>query len=146
MIQSVLADARCSPDRLLLEIPEQLTGREFPKVQETLSELQRLGVRLAVDNFGTSSTSLQELRRGPFQVIKVDRNFVSGVPNNEENAGIVLSALTVGHHLGRVSIAVGVESESEKAWLAQMGCRFAQGNHLSEPLLPAQITELAKRV
>lgn len=144
-VQSVLAEMRCSPDRLLLEIPEELTGKDLPKVREALVALQQLGVRLAVDNFGTASTSLQDMRQGPFQVIKVDRSFVRGVPKNEENTGIVLSALTVGHHLGRVAIAVGVETEAEKTWLAQTGCRFAQGNHLSPPLLPSQVAEFGKR-
>jgi diguanylate cyclase (GGDEF)-like protein len=144
-IQAALAEVRCSPERLLLEIPEALTGEEFPKVRETLNNLQRIGVRLAVDNFGTASSSLQGLRRGPFQVLKVDRKFVRGVPQNEENTGIVLSALTVGHHLGRVAIAVGVETEQEKTWLAQTGCRFAQGDFLSEPLTAAQMSEFARR-
>jgi len=144
-VQAVLSVLRCPPERLLLEVPESLTGEDFPKVRETLHNLQRIGVRLAVDNFGSASSSLQDLRRGPFQVIKVDRKFVRGVPRNEENVGIVLSALTVAHHLGRVAIAVGVETEQEKAWLAQTGGRFAQGNFLSEPLPAARIAEISKR-
>lgn len=144
-LQSIMTEVRCSPELLLLEVPEDLTGPEYPKVREALVELQRLGVRLAVDNFGTGSSSLPDLRRGPFQVIKVDRSFTKGIPKNEENMGIVLSALTVGHHLGRISIVVGVENEVQKSWLAQINCRFAQGNFLSEPLKAAQLSDLLKR-
>ena len=144
-IQSLLTEIRCSPDRLLLEIPERLSGPDYPKVREALLELQKVGVRMAVDNFGTGSTSLQDLRRGPFQVIKVDREFIRGVHQNDENKSIVMSALTMGHHLGRLSVAVGVESEMEKDWLVKTGCRFAQGNFLSEPLTAAQISDLCKR-
>lgn len=144
-LQSVLTEVRCSPDRLLLEIPERLSGPDYPKVREALLELQKLGVRMAVDNFGTGSTSLQDLRRGPFQVIKVDREFIRSVHQNDENKSIVMSALTMGHHLGRLSVAVGVETDQEKAWLVKTGCRFAQGNFLSEPLTAAQISELCKR-
>ncbi len=144
-IHSALAEFRCSPDRILLEISEELTGPELPRLRDTLASLQQLGVRLAVDNFGTSSSSLQELRRGPFQVLKIDRRFVRGIPNNEENAGIVLSALTLGHHLGRITVAVGVETEAEKSWLAKTGCRFAQGNLLAAPLPPEHVAEIVSR-
>ena len=144
-VHSILTEFRCSADRVLLEVPEELSGPELPRIRETLVNLQQLGVRLAVDNFGTSTSSLQELRRGPFQVIKIDRRFVRGVPANDENAGIVMSALTIGHHLSRISVAVGVETEAEKTWLAKTGCRFAQGNLLSPPLTAEQIGELVAR-
>lgn len=143
-IQAVLSEVGCSPERLLLEVPENLTGAELPQVRETLVELQKMGVRLAVDNFGTASSSLKDLRRGPFQVLKVDRSFVAGVPKNDELTGILLSALTVGHHLGRIAIAVGVENQQQKEWLIKTGCRFAQGNALSEPLSTQQLEELIK--
>jgi diguanylate cyclase (GGDEF)-like protein len=144
-IHTALAEFRCSPDRILLEISEELTGPELPRLRDTLINLQQLGVRLAVDNFGTSASSLQELRRGPFQVLKIDRRFVRGVPAHEENAGIVLSALTMGHHLGRITVAVGVETEAEKTWLAKTGCRFAQGNLLAVPLPAEHVSEIVAR-
>lgn len=144
-IHTALAEFRCPPDRILLEISEELTGPELPRLRDTLSNLQQLGVRLAVDNFGTSASSLQELRRGPFQVLKIDRRFIRGVPAHDENAGIVLSALTLGHHLGRITVAVGIETEAEKAWLTKTGCRFAQGNLLSAPLLPDHVAEILSR-
>lgn len=144
-IHTALVEFRCSPDRILLEISEELTGPELPRLRDTLTALQQLGVRLAVDNFGTSASSLQELRRGPFQVLKIDRRFVRGVPAHEENTGIVLSALTLGHHLGRITVAVGIETEAEKSWLAKTGCRFAQGNLLSQPLPPEHVVDIATR-
>ena len=144
-IHSALAEFRCSPDRILLEIPEELTGPELPRLRDTLTNLQQLGVRLAVDNFGTSASSLQELRRGPFQVLKIDRRYIRGVTTDDENKGIVVSALTLGHHLGRVTVAVGVETEEEKTWLAKTGCRFAQGNLLAGPLPPEHVAEIVTR-
>lgn len=145
MIYSALSESRCSSERILFEISEELTGPELPRLRSVLAELSQLGVRLAVDNFGTSASSLEELRRGPFQVLKIDRRFINGVPTLEDHTGIVLSALTLGHHLGRVTIAVGVETEAEKTWLAKTGCRFAQGNLMARPLTPDQVTELLAR-
>jgi len=144
-ISSLMAEFGCVPDRILFEVPELVTGPEHPQIRETLVELMKTGARLAIDNFGTSSTSLQDLRRGPFTVIKVDRKFVRGLPGNEENAGIVLSALNMGHHLGRISVAVGVESEPERKWLEQTGCLYAQGNALSAPLAANQVADFVKR-
>lgn len=144
-VQAALTEVRCSPERLLLEVSEHLTGSELPKVSETLKEFQKIGVRLAIDNFGTAASSLTEIRKGPFQVLKVDRSFVSGIPASDEHKAIVLSALTVGHHLGRISIAVGVETQQQKDWLIKTGCRFAQGNGLCEPLKTQQLLEFFKR-
>lgn len=145
-ISSMMAEFGCVPDRVLFEVPELVTGPEHPQIRETLVELAKTGARLAIDNFGTSSTSLQDLRRGPFTVIKVDRKFVRGLPGNEENTGIVLSALNMGHHLGRISVAVGVESEPERKWLEQTGCLYAQGNALSAPLAAEQVADFVKRI
>ena len=144
-ISAMMAEFGCVPDRVLFEVPELVTGPEHPQIRETLVELAKTRARLAIDNFGTSSTSLQDLRRGPFTVIKVDRKFVRGLPGNEENAGIVLSALNMGHHLGRISVAVGVESEPERKWLEQTGCLYAQGNALSAPLAADQVADFVKR-
>jgi diguanylate cyclase (GGDEF)-like protein len=144
-ISAMMTEFDCAPDRVLFEVPEEVTTPENTEIRKTLVELTELGVRLAVDNFGTSSTSLQDLRRGPFEVIKVDRKFISGIPADEENTGIVLSALTVGYHLGRISVAVGVENEAERAWLVQTGCKFGQGNALSPPLRADQVTDFVKR-
>ncbi|MCA9779060.1 MAG: EAL domain-containing protein, partial [Candidatus Eremiobacteraeota bacterium] len=144
-ISSMMAEFGCVPDRVLFEVPEAVTGPEHPQIRETLVELTKTGAKLAIDNFGTSSTSLQDLRRGPFTVIKVDRKFVRGLPGNEENTGIVLSALNMGHHLGRISVAVGVESEPERKWLEQTGCLYAQGNALSAPMAAEQVSDFVKR-
>jgi len=144
-LSSMLAEFGCVPDRILFEVPEVVTGPDNPQIRATLNELTRIGVKLAVDNFGTSSTSLKDLRQGPFTVIKVDRKFVRGLPGDEVNTGIVLSALHMGHHLGRISVAVGVEGEPERKWLEQIGCLYAQGNALSPPLPAEQVAEFVKR-
>ena len=144
-VQSLLEEFKFSPDRLLLEIPESLNDKELPTVRGNLVQLKQIGVRLAVDNFGTATSSLQGLRQGPFQVIKIDRSFVLGLPQQEESTGIVLSSLTLSHHLNKIAIAVGVETESEKNWLTKTGCRFAQGNILSQPVASPQLIEFTRK-
>lgn len=145
IIESSLAEFGCSADWVLLEVAEKLTSLETTRVRETLFELNRIGIRLAIDNFGTGATSFQELKRGPFQVLKIERQFVSELFSNDENVGIVMAALTAGHHLGRITIAVGVEGEKERAWLTQSGARFAQGNFLSPPLTADEIDPLVNK-
>jgi diguanylate cyclase (GGDEF)-like protein len=144
-ISAMLAQFGCAADRILFEVPEEVTGPEDVEIRKTLIELKGLGVRLAVDNFGTSSTSLQDLRRGPFDVIKVDRKFVHGIPGDEVNTGIVISALLLGYHLGRIAVAVGIENESERKWLANANCKFGQGNALAAPMRPEQVPDFVKR-
>lgn len=144
-VSAMLTQFGCAPDRILFEVPEEVTAPENEDIRRTLIELKKLGVKLAVDNFGTSSTSLQDLRQGPFDVIKVDRKFVRGIPGDEKNTGIVISALLLGYHLGPIAVAVGVENEAERKWLASANCKFGQGNALAAPMRAEQIPDFVKR-
>ena len=144
-VSGILNETKCPPDRILLEVAERFTGPELPKVRETLVGLVQLGVNLAIDNFGTASSSLMEIRKGPFQVVKIDRSIVRDVGKNEDNSSLVLSALNIAHHMGRRSVAVGVESEEERLWLAKYGCRYAQGNLLAQPMPADQIASFLGR-
>jgi diguanylate cyclase len=99
----------------------------------TLRQVKALGVRIAMDDFGTGHSSLSNLRAFPFDKIKIDRSFVKSVNCNEQAATIVRAVLGLGRGLGMPVLAEGVETAAELEFLDQESCSEAQGYFLSRP-------------
>jgi EAL domain-containing protein (putative c-di-GMP-specific phosphodiesterase class I) len=93
-----------------------------------------MGVRLAVDDFGTGYASLSYLRRLPFHEVKIDRSFVQGMATNDDDLAIVRAIVGLAKHFGLVSVAEGVETERTVNLLEELGCRVGQGFLFSRAL------------
>jgi len=100
----------------------------------TVRDLSALGVRLAVDDFGTGHSSLANLKRLPIDELKIDRSFVTPMLADDSDLIIVRSTINLAHDLGLKTIAEGVEDAETLARLRALGCDLAQGNHLSKPM------------
>jgi EAL domain-containing protein (putative c-di-GMP-specific phosphodiesterase class I) len=100
----------------------------------TLRRLADMGVRLAVDDFGTGYASLSYLRRLPFHEVKIDRSFVQGMATNDDDLAIVRAIVGLAKHFGLVSVAEGVETERTVNLLEELGCRVGQGFLFSRAL------------
>lgn len=120
--------------RLELEVTEGLLLRDTEAVIATLQALRRLGVSIAMDDFGTGYSSLAYLWRFPFDKLKIDRSFVSGMQRNDKAATIVQSVVALGRGLGLTVTAEGVETEAEANALRDMGCDLGQGWLLGRPI------------
>ena len=107
-----------------------------------LERLSAIGVRLSVDDFGTGYSSLAHLKRLPVDEIKIDKSFVIDMPHDAADAAIVRSTIELGHNLGLVVVAEGVESHDAWRRLAELGCDLAQGYHVSRPLPADAMTRL----
>jgi diguanylate cyclase len=103
----------------------------------TLSQLRKLGVRLAVDDFGTGYSSLAYLHRLPIQEIKIDKSFVAAMAGEPSRANIVRASVELGHSLHLESVAEGVEDARTWDLLAVLACDMAQGYFISRPI-PAE--------
>jgi len=123
--------------RLQIEVTEREVMRDPSGARTVLLELQRLGVRLAMDDFGTGTSSLSLLRDYPFDAIKIDRSFVEGLSSRSDVLAVIHATVTLVENLGMVSVAEGVEEDAQVAILQSMGCRYAQGYLFSAPL-PAE--------
>jgi len=115
---------------------------EAGRTRDVIERLHRLGVKLALDDFGTEHSSMSRLRELPVQVLKVDRSFLRDIPGDAASAGIVRAIATLGAGLGMDVVAEGIETPAQLAFAAEAGCGFGQGYHFARPLPAAQLTEL----
>jgi diguanylate cyclase (GGDEF)-like protein len=133
-VASVLAVAGVPAHLLELELTESILVHDADEALHRLEALARLGVRLSIDDFGTGYSSLAYLKRFPIGKLKIDRSFVSGLPNDDSDVGIVRAILQVARALGMKAIAEGVETEAQRQFLQDAGCDEFQG-YLYAPAL-----------
>lgn len=135
-VASVLAISGLPPSLLELELTESILVHEAHEALLRLQALARLGVRLSIDDFGTGYSSLSYLKRFPIGKLKIDRSFVSGLPADDSDAGIVRAILQMARALDLKVIAEGVETEAQRRFLQEAGCDEYQG-YLFAPALDA---------
>ncbi len=142
-VATVLAKTGLPPDRLELEITETALMTDTRNALRLLSDLKALGVRIAMDDFGTGHSSLGNLRKFPFDKIKIDRSFISDGEDEPGAEAIVQTIIAMGHSLGLTITAEGVETPRQLAMLRSNGCTFVQGFLLARPI-PAEQLRLSE--
>jgi diguanylate cyclase (GGDEF)-like protein len=138
-VDSHLAAAGVSAGMLTLEITESSLLIDAPRARATINELHEVGVRLSIDDFGTGYSSLSYLRRLPVSELKIDQSFVANLLLDEQDEVIVRSTIDLGHNLGLVVVAEGVENNEVLERLETFGCDIAQGYCISRPLAPPHL-------
>ena len=119
---------------LELEITESVLITDAGRARQVLEQLRRLGVRIAVDDYGTGYSALAYLRDLPIDELKIDRSFIAHIASDPRSAAIVHSTIDLAHALGLKVVAEGVEDQDANTALAAFGCDYAQGYHFSRPL------------
>jgi diguanylate cyclase (GGDEF)-like protein len=137
-LTSVLATTGIGPERLHLEISERDLLEDPERSVESLRRLRRIGVRLAVDDFGTGGSSVVHLRELPVDEVKIDRKFIADL---DGDTTVVRSVIGLCHDLGLNVVAEGVESAGALESLREFGCDVAQGYHLARPMPLADLIE-----
>jgi diguanylate cyclase (GGDEF)-like protein len=127
------------PSLLELEITESTILADPIRAMHILSRLSGMGVRLAIDDFGTGYSSLSYLKRLPVDALKIDKSFIQGMEENENDAVIVKSTIDLGRNLGLRVVAEGVETAEAWRQLVVLGCDVAQGYYLSRPVPAAEL-------
>jgi diguanylate cyclase (GGDEF)-like protein len=141
-VKDLLRKWEVMPSRLELEITENTVLTDPVRARTVLMSLHELGVRLAIDDFGSGHSSLSYLKRLPIDVLKIDKSFVLQMHDNEDDAVIVRSTIDLGHNLGLKVVAEGVSSVTAWDRLRRLGCDVAQGYYLSKPVPGPAIAEL----
>jgi diguanylate cyclase (GGDEF)-like protein len=130
----ILHETGVAASALTLEITESSIMADPEHTGQVLEELSAMGVGLAIDDFGTGYSSLTYLKRLPVDEIKIDKSFVLGMANAEDDAAIVRSTVDLGRNLGLRVVAEGIEDAETWTALTTLGCDMAQGYFLSPPL------------
>jgi diguanylate cyclase (GGDEF)-like protein len=133
-IMALLAEHDVPVDELELEITESVLMTEPERARDVIDRLRRLGLRVAVDDYGTGYSALAYLRDLAIDELKIDRSFIDGMADDGRSAAIVRSTIELAHALDLEVVAEGVEHEEVLTMLADFGCDFAQGYHFSRPL------------
>ncbi len=131
--------------RFTMEITESALMHDPERAIPLITRLRELGLHLAIDDFGAGFSSLARLRTLPVDVLKIDRSFLAGAPEDHEAAGLVSAAIALAEALGMEAVAEGVETEAQRAFLIDGGCALAQGFHLARPLPAEAVAALLPR-
>jgi len=129
------------PSLLKLELTEGLLLANIEDTIANMNALRGIGVRFSLDDFGTGYSSLQYLKRLPLDQLKIDQSFVRDLANDSSDQAIVLTIIAMARSLSLDVIAEGVESEAQRALLAQLGCHQYQGYLFSRPIPPEQFVQ-----
>ena len=124
-----------------MELTESATLRESDQIDPLLRELSALGLELAIDDFGAGWSSLSRLRHMPVGELKIDRSFLSEIPDDQEAGAIVRTVINLAEALGMITVAEGVETAVQRSFLSALECPLAQGRHFSPPMPADQVTE-----
>lgn len=133
-VDAELRRSKVPPGLVCLEITESALMEDPGQAQETVRRLHKLGVQLAIDDYGIGHSSLAYVKNLPVNELKIDRTFVMNLSSKNADKAIVRSAVELGHNLGLRVVAEGVESERELQLLRELRCDLAQGYLISKPL------------
>ena len=140
-IQEILRETGMNPQHLALEITESLMFQEPDKAIARLHQLKRLGIQIAIDDFGVGYSSLSYLKDLPIQTLKIDKSFLDDLLTIQKNQVILQSIIELGHRLTLNIIAEGIENQEQLTVLRQMNCDYGQGYFFSRPLEFSDITQ-----
>ncbi|HYW49801.1 MAG TPA: EAL domain-containing protein [Gemmatimonadaceae bacterium] len=139
-VRDALEESGLDPARLTLEITETALVHNSETMRERLFQLKDLGVSLAIDDFGTGYSSLSYIQQFPVDVLKIDRSFVEGLGRSTgTDAALARTIIALGASLQLRTIAEGIEVETQRAILLQLGCEFGQGYLYARPMLAADL-------
>ncbi|MGD9948763.1 MAG: EAL domain-containing protein [Desulfobulbus sp.] len=143
-IRTALKDSAMAPNLLEIEIPESMLMHNPESVLAQLTKIKDMGVRLAIDNFGTGYTSLSQIKGLPIDMIKVDRSFIYNLLQNTENKTITEAIIAMGKTLCLTVVAEGVETQAQMDFLREHDCDEMCGYLFNRPTTPDQFADLLR--
>ena len=144
-IINILKETGLNPNDLELEITENIIMKETEYIIESLKQLKELGVKIAIDDFGTEYSSLNYIKQLPVDKIKIDMSFVRGININHKDEAIIKVIIALAKNLGLKVIAEGVETKEQLDFLREQMCDEIQGYYYYKPMPANQIEELMRK-
>lgn len=144
LVTQILVEEQMPAHYLELELTERVAMNNAPGAIAVMDKLHECGVRMSIDDFGTGYSSMSYLKRFKVYKLKIDQSFVSDVTQNSEDKAIVLAIINLSRNLGFQTIAEGVETEEQLAFLREHGCDEVQGYYFSRPLAGGEVEEFLR--
>ncbi|MEM7735730.1 MAG: EAL domain-containing protein [Deinococcota bacterium] len=132
-IANILQDADMPPQRLIVEVTENLVADAVNHANDALQKLSSQGIRIAMDDFGAGTTSLAYLKHLPVVQFKIDRGFIRNLPTNQDDASLCATMIHMAHNLNMTVVAEGVETREQAEFLVHSGCDVLQGYYFGKP-------------
>ncbi len=143
-VRSIVDKHGVDPRFLRFEITDGVLMRSTPGTVANTEALRTMGIGLSVDDFGIGYSSLRYLRRFPADVLKIDRSFLEGVPENQENCSLVSAIIAMAHKLRLGVVAEGIENEAQLRFVGALDCESVQGPLLGKAMLADEIEPLLR--
>ncbi|HEY7886155.1 MAG TPA: EAL domain-containing protein [Cellvibrionaceae bacterium] len=144
-VAAALNDSGMQPELLEMEITEGMVMQDAERAVKILTDIKKLGVRLAIDDFGVGYSSLAQIKRFPIDTLKVDSSFIRDIPQNIEDRAITEAIIAMGRTLSLTVVAEGVETEAQESFLRDHACDQSQGFYFSRPIAPDDFLTLMKK-
>jgi len=144
VVTRILSQSGADPKRIILEITEGALALDVESAIRKIHQLKELGLKLAIDDFGTGYSSLARLKQLSLNSLKIDRSFVSGLPDDRNDTAIVDTILAMAHRMSLSVTAEGVENQKQWRYLVDKGCRSFQGYLFSRPLPLREFVQFCK--
>jgi EAL domain-containing protein (putative c-di-GMP-specific phosphodiesterase class I) len=145
-VRNTLAECGFEPTRLEIEVTETVFADDDSGILDTLTRVQELGVRVALDDFGIGYSSLSYLRRFPFDTLKIDRSFIADLDVTPHAHAILSTIIDLGEALGMKVVAEGIETAQQAAILQRTNCDRLQGYYLCRPVPPSEVPAAERRL
>jgi len=140
-VTQALARSQLDPGCLVIEVTESVLMHNTESMLAKLNQLKKLGVRVAIDDFGTGYSSLAYLHRFPIDIVKIDRSFIERLGGVDDGAVLARAIITLGDTMGLEVVAEGIELESQRRELIELGCVAGQGYLYARPGLLQDIEQ-----
>ena len=144
-VADTLREQHVAPGMLRFEVTERALMENLDAAAQTLRLLQKIGIRVSLDDYGTGYATLTHISQLPVSELKIDRSFVTDLTANTRNFAIVLSTVEMGHRLGMTIVAEGVETMAELDAVRESGCDEVQGYYFSKPMAAADAQQWMRK-
>jgi len=147
-VEDIVKSVRPNTDKwpgLIIDVPEEQIINDLALAGEITKKLDRLNVRLAIDDFGRGYSSLARLGELPFAELKLDRAFVADCGTDKVNAPLCKTVIDLAHNFGRAAVAMGIEKAGDAMALVSMGCDYGQGFLLGQPMPEERFISLLRQ-
>lgn len=138
---AIIEETGVDTGSLVIELTESVMLDDAELLRTVLDEFRALGIRVAVDDFGTGAAGLGHLRDVPFDIVKIDKSYIDGLGESEEAHLLITRVIELAHGLNANIVAEGIETPLQARLLKSMRCDYGQGFYLGRPMEPVQIEE-----